>query len=305
MTIDKRNHPAPGLDSFSSFQIMGADVGYARRGIGEPVVLAHGALGDLRSLLPVAERLADNFEAITLSLPALSTSKRPDRPFGTGGQAEDLLDFIRLLGRGPVHLVAWSYSAHAALTLAVRHHECIRSLFLYEPGFSTFVEEERAIEAIESDMAIAFAGVAEAFAKGSNREAVRLAIDSAALESGYFNRQPASRRVVHLDNSGSLAALFEQQPPTPLTSSNLASIVCPVTVARGSHTRTCYRLVTDAASRAIGEGCHAIVDGAGHLLPEQDAERFALLVKEHLANLPKARRSLRANDIRGGKGRQE
>lgn len=300
MTIIQGDDPVRSLDGFSSFEIMGAEIRYACRGTGEPVLLAHGALGDLRSLLPVAERLADDFEAITLSLPALSASERPGRPFGTGGQAEDLLDFIRLLGRGPVHLVAWSYSAHAALALAVRHPEWIRSLLLYEPGFPTFVEEQATVEAIEDDMASAFAGAAEAFAKGLEREAVRVAIDAAAMESGYFDRQPESRRMVHLDNAGSLEALFEQQLPTPIRSSHLASIGCPATVAGGSQTRTCYRLVTDAASRAMGAGCHMIVDGAGHLLPEQDAGRFALLVREHLASLGKSRPPVAANDTPAG-----
>jgi pimeloyl-ACP methyl ester carboxylesterase len=270
-------------EAFPSHRIAGTALRYACRGRGEPVLLAHGTPGDLRTLLPAAERLADRFEAIVMSLPALGAAERPERPFGTDGQAEDLRDLAAALGRGPVHIAAWSYSAHAALTLAVRHPECVKSLFLFEPSFPTFIEDAATLEAIGADMAAAFEPVAEAFAQGRETEALRRAIDAAALEEGYFDRQPPALRAVHEANAFALRALFTQQPPTPLSAADLARIACPVTIARGGETRTCYRLVTDAAARLVPRARHAVVFGAGHLLPEQDPALFALLVGQHLA----------------------
>jgi len=264
-------------------RIGGVDLHYAACGEGEPVFLAHGALGDLRSLLPVAERLAGRCEAITMSLPALPAAERPARPFGTDGQAEDLLDLAWSLGRGPVHLVAWSFSAHAALALAVRHPEWVRSLFLFEPGFPTFIADAALRDTGRLDMLAAFDPVAQALAAGCAIAAARRAIDAAALEAGYFDRQPAARRAVHEANALSLRALFAQTEPTALTADDLARITCPTTIARGAQTRPCYRIVTDAAARLVPRARHAIVYGAGHLLPEQDPDLFASLVAQHLA----------------------
>lgn len=264
-----------------TFDIAGAAVPYIAEGSGEPVVLAHGAMGDLRSLLPVARLLADACAAVTLSLPALTAAERPLRPFGTDGQVADLLDFIARLGRGPVHLVAWSYAAHAALVIAARHPAMIKSLFVFEPGFPTYLDDGDVADAVVGDMMQAYEPVGAAFAAGDAVEAVRQAIDAAAMEPGYFDRQPQAYRTIHRDNAGSLPALFEQTPPTALTGAELAAIACPATIARGARTRLCYSLVTDAAARLVPGSDHIVVDGAGHLLPEQDPQRFAALVREH------------------------
>lgn len=255
---------------------------YWTSGRGEPVVLAHGAFGDLRSLMPVAGRLADEFEAFTMSLPALTAEQRPERPFGTDGQAADLVDLISYLERGPVHLAAWSYAAHPAMVIAARHPALVKSLFLFEPGFPTYIDDEAVAAAANEDMMRAYAPVAEAFAAGNLNEAVRHAIDAAAMEPGYFDRQPHAYRAIHLDNGGSLPALFGQTAPTALTAADLAAITCPATIARGANTRPCYSLVTDAAARLIPGAAHVIVADAGHLLPEQDPDQFAALVRAHL-----------------------
>lgn len=274
----------PDLAEFPSFRSAGCDIRYAVLGAGEPVLLAHGALGDLRSLLPVAASLADAFATVTMSLPAVPAAVRPLRPFGTDGQAADLLDLIAHLGRGPVHLAAWSYAAHAALVLAARHPGKVKSLFLFEPGFPTYIDDEFTAQAVIDDMMRAFAPVAEALAAGNVNKAVGHAIDAAAMEQGYFDRQPEACRLIHQANAASLQALFEQSQPTALTASELAAIACPTTIARGARTRACYSLVTDAAARLVPGARHVIVADAGHLLPEQEPQRFAAQVREHLGS---------------------
>lgn len=280
--------PWPDLAQAPSLPIAGADIAYLAQGQGDPVVLAHGALGDLRTLLPVAMTLADAYEAITLSLPALTAADRPDRPFGTDAQVDDFRDIIAHLARGPVHLVAWSYAAHAALALAARYPACVRSVFVFEPGFPTFIADEAIAATVIHDMMGAYEPVAEAFVAGALRDAVRHAIDAAAQEPGYFDRQAPAYRMIHEDNASTLAALFGQSPPTELTAADLGAITCPITIARGALTRPCYSLVTDAAAGLVPGAQHVIVADAGHLLPEQEPQRFAALVRAHLARAAKA-----------------
>lgn len=277
----------PDLGATTYFNIAGAELHYALRGEvrrGAPfVLLAHGAFGDLRSLLPVADRLEDACIPVTMSLPALAGDARPARPFGTGGQAEDLADLIAALGAAPAHIVAWSFAAHAALALACRRPELVASLFLFEPGFPTFVTDPATLAAIEEDTLAAFVPVAEAFADGDFDAALAHAIDAAAREAGYFGLQPEAYRIIHRDNAGTLPALFAQTEPVPLGPEDLAAITCPVTVARGERTRACYALVTDAAAALVPGARHEVVADAGHLLPEQDPARFAALVRAHLS----------------------
>ena len=91
---------------------------------------------------------------------------RPARPFGTAGQRDDVIDLVRQFGRGPVHLVAWSYLAHPAMAVAIERPDLARNLFLYEPGFPTFVGSVTARDAVLADTMAAFGPVAEAFAQG-------------------------------------------------------------------------------------------------------------------------------------------
>lgn len=263
-------------------RIAGADMACLRFGSGPAVLLAHGIPGDCRSLAPVAARLAERWEAITMSLPAPLAGERPLRPFGTDGMADDLADLAGALGLRAVHLVAWSYSAHAALALAVRRPDLIASLFLFEPGFATFVEDAVQQAAILADTRAAFAPVAAEIGKGNLPAALQASIDAAAGAPGHFSSQPTRIRTIHEDNARGLAALLDQTPPSTLTAAEIAAIACPITIARGAQTRACYRLVTDAAARLMPEARFVIAKWAGHLLPEQDPDRFASLVGDHL-----------------------
>jgi pimeloyl-ACP methyl ester carboxylesterase len=178
--------------------------------------------------------------------------------------------------------VAWSFSAHSALAVAIDRPDLICSLFLYEPSFPTFVEDEALREAVVADMGAAFAPVAEAFRGGDRAGAVRLAIDAAARQPGHCEAQPEAIRAIYRDTAQSLEAIFAQTPPIPLGPADLAQIRCTVTIARGAETRDCYAIVSDAAARLVPGAVHSVVPDAGHLLPEEDPARFASLVRAHL-----------------------
>lgn len=60
---------------------------------------------------------------------------QPDKYFCYSSEQhmEDLLEFIKTLGMGPVHLVGHSYGGYVAASLACANPEMIRSLTLVEP----------------------------------------------------------------------------------------------------------------------------------------------------------------------------
>ena len=253
-------------------------------GAGEPVLLTHGVPGDLDSLAPVADRLAATHHAITLSLRHSGPGPHGTRGFGSAEQRDDLVDLITEMALGPVHLVGWSFSAHAALALAVEHPELLRSVMVYEPGFPTFITDQPVLDAIYADMGAAFGPVFAAIEKGREDEALRLSIDAAAGEAGWFDRQPATVRAIHERNAAMLALLTSQSPTIPLSAADLASIACPLTIAWGAKSRPCYTLVAEAAVHCVPHVRAMAIEGAGHLLPEADPEQFASLVSAHLGS---------------------
>lgn len=264
-------------------EIAGAKLRTRQRGEGEPVLLTHGVPGDLETLAPVADRLSRRHRAITVSLRYADPGSHGERPFGTGSQRDDLRDLIPALNTGPVHLVAWSYSAHAALVVAAACPDLVLSLFVYEPGFPTFVTDKDEIGLVQEDMMRAFGPVFEAMSEDDRALALRLSIDAAAGTPGWFAAQPERVRQIHERTAHMLPLLLTQTPPIEIAASDLRAIRCPATVCWGRNTRACYRIVSEHASRAIPDARVSVIERAGHLFPESHPEAFAREIEAHLA----------------------
>ncbi|MEL6799220.1 MAG: alpha/beta hydrolase [Pseudomonadota bacterium] len=267
---------------YGSVPLAGAKLEYRSIGTGEPVLLLHGIPGDLETLAPAADELARGYRATTLSMRHCGPPPHGTRPFGTQQQYDDLFEFIQTRGGAPIHIVAWSYAAHAALALAARAPQVVRSLLVYEPGFPTFVNDTEVAAQIAMDTRTAFASVFEALAVGDAAEAVRRSIDAAAGSEGWYDRQPEKVRAVHRRCAHQLSLLATQTPPIALHATELQSIRLPVTVAYGSASRPCYTLTSAQAFHLIPDARLVVLDGATHLLPETEQICFADLLNTHL-----------------------
>src|SRR5215831_12658775 len=112
----------------------GVELHYVERGKGVPVLFIHGTLGDYSvwdgQLGPFAERYRVVAYSRRYNYP--NTNKlRPQHSAVV--EAEDLAAFIKKLDLGKVHVVGHSYGGYAALFLAARHPELVRTLTLAEP----------------------------------------------------------------------------------------------------------------------------------------------------------------------------
>jgi pimeloyl-ACP methyl ester carboxylesterase len=256
-------------------------------GDGPPLLLLHGALGDRRTLAPVAARLADRWRVIVPTQRYFGPQPRAagSKPFGTATQAEDAIGMLDALGLTQAHVAAWSFSAHSALAAALAAQGRLRSLFLYEPGLPTFVSDPAAQAELAADGARAFGPVADAARRNDWPEAARRLIDAAANQPGWFDAEPAEVRQIHLDNADTIGLLFTQTPPVPILADDLAKLELLTTVAWGSDTTPTYRIVSRAAAASIMDARAIEVPDAGHLLPEADPIRFAHLLAAHLNTL--------------------
>ena len=268
--------------TYSSIEIAGAELHVRRVGKGAPVLLTHGIPGDLETLAPVSDLISARYCATTVTLRHCGAGVAGDRPFGTSQQQQDLIDLVTALGREPVHLVAWSYSAHAALALAADQPELVASLMVFEPGFPTFVEDAEALDIVQRDTVSAFGPVFDALAAGRTDDALRRAIDAAAGEAGWFDRQPHRNREIHRRNAHVLPLLATQSAPLSITAQDLRTIRCPTTVSWGTETRSCYRVVAEQAAALIPSARSAVIPGVGHLLPESSPAHFADVLRTHL-----------------------
>lgn len=258
-------------------------VSYTQTGAGDTVVLVHGALADARMWQPHQAFLATKrwrTVAVTLRYhfdsedPRLSPHCAAPAPFGISTHAEDLATFIEGMERGPVHLVAWSYSAHAALYLACHRPQLLRSVFVYEPGFSTYVTDPEALAAFEADAARMYGPLGVAVHSGNLESAVELLMGASGQRPGYCRDQPAHRRQIQRDNAHTLPLLMTQAPPPAITAEQLRSVQVPVCVARGAQTRPVFRVVARAAAQSMPRAHHLIVEDAHHMWPDEQPAAF-------------------------------
>ena len=253
-----------------------ATLDFRSLGDGPPVVLVHGALADRRLWDTHLERIASaGFRAVAVTLPhhGPEATAHDARPFGLRTHTDALAGFINGLGLGPVHLVAWSYSAHAALTLAVEQPALLRSVWVYEPGMPTYLESEDQLQAFSVDVQALFAPVMAAVQAGDLDTALVSLIDGSAGCAGYFERQSAPVQQIERDNAHTLPLLLQQTPPPALTVEQLKAIRVPTCIAVGEATRPAYGVVSRAAQVALPENS-LTVRGAGHMWPVDAPQAF-------------------------------
>lgn len=104
-------------------------------GKGNPMVLVHANISDLRSWEPLEPLVAEHFRVINYS----RRFAHPNRPVEDGvddvlaAHVEDLVALIEALGLGKVHLVGNSSGAFVCLLAAQRRPDLVRTLTLEEP----------------------------------------------------------------------------------------------------------------------------------------------------------------------------
>jgi pimeloyl-ACP methyl ester carboxylesterase len=119
-----------------SVTVNGTELAYRERGTGDPVVLVHGGVGDLREWELQVPALVDHFRMISLSCRGAWPNRpvAPDARITLDTFVEDLEAFLVALDAGPVHLVGHSSpGGFGGLLVASRHPERLRSLVLIEP----------------------------------------------------------------------------------------------------------------------------------------------------------------------------
>ena len=111
----------PGFEAqselFTQVDINGTRLAYRDIGQGEPVVLSHETISDLRCWEPIENKFAERFRVITYS----------------EAQADELAALIEKLDIAPTHMVDNSAGAFLALLVARRRPELLKKMVLEEP----------------------------------------------------------------------------------------------------------------------------------------------------------------------------
>jgi pimeloyl-ACP methyl ester carboxylesterase len=120
---------------YRTVTVNGAELAYVERGSGDPIILVHGSISDLRIWEKQMVALSESHHAIAYSRryawPNAAIPDGVDDPMGP--HVDDLAELIRKLDSGPAHLVGNSRGGFICLLTALRYPELVRSIAVEEP----------------------------------------------------------------------------------------------------------------------------------------------------------------------------
>jgi pimeloyl-ACP methyl ester carboxylesterase len=240
---------------------------YAEAGRGEAVVCVHGGLGDLTYWDDQLPAFARRWRAVTYSRRYCwpNSNLQFDPAYSPLTDSHDLENLIAALDLGPVHVVAASVGGCAALFLAVRRPDLIRTLTLAEPPMLRWA---RATPEGEADWQAWIANVwqpaAAAFEAGEFPTAVAYFID-AFLGPGGFAQLPPKVQGRITRNARDLEAQVLSSDPFPeLPIEQVAQITVPVLLLSGGRSRRPHNIIDAMLADRLPRVERIIVPKASH-----------------------------------------
>lgn len=255
---------------------------------GSPLVFVHGGGKDhhywRRQLAPFAEQHQVVAYSRRYAAPNHNAPIVPD--YSATTDAEDLHELLRVLGLGPAHIVAASIGASAALFLAVRHPELVRSLVLAEPPLLGLAREEPGgVELLNAFLTGAFFPAGAAFRAGDDERGMAILMD-AFVAPGALDTFPPARRHRVMRGARDWAAQTMSDAPFPELSPQAArAIAAPVLLLSGERTLPIHAMVDAQLERLLPDVRRVIIPGASHDMWADEPERCRVEALAFLARV--------------------
>jgi pimeloyl-ACP methyl ester carboxylesterase len=263
----------------------GIEVHYIERGTGEPLILLHGGLYDLRSWEPQIAEFSKKYRVISYSrrysYPNNNSPTAKYRPALT--DAEDLRALIKKLGLKKVHLVGLSYGALTGLVFAVANPKMVASMALAEPPAHQLVRDLPGGEQMYQDFLNELGPMREAFRAGDDRRAI---VSFSRNMGRDFEKLSPAAATTMLHNAPALKAInLSSEPAFPkIKKKDLRKLAVSTLMIKGERADRLHATVADEIARLIPQARSVIVPNAGHATPRDNPAFFNAAVLEFLAS---------------------
>jgi pimeloyl-ACP methyl ester carboxylesterase len=176
----------------------------------------------------------------------------------------------------PLDLIGHSFGASVALRLAVAAPEAVRSLTLIEPVLFAAARGSAEGAQQEADHAHLSALVAE----GQMEAATRAFVQQWGTGQSWDSLDPRQRQgfIAQLPLVLAAAPANFDDSGQILRPGGLESLDAPVMIIRGDNSPAVMERLCDAIAARLPDVGHAVVPGAGHMLPMTHARQVADLI---------------------------
>lgn len=284
----------------SQIEINGTSLEYIEQGAGQSVVLVHPSLSDKRTWTGQLEAFGAKYRTVAYSRRYAPPNE--DIPDGVDDDmmvhVEDLVFLIKALDLAPAHLVGNSFGAYICLLLARDHPKLVQTLTICEPPLLPLLDLSNPpspsqmfgllVRAPRTFFAVAQIGIKSlqpainAFKKGNDEEGWQT-FAKGILGVQRFNSMPEERKQQARDNVKTLRAQLLGAGFPPFSEADAHSISVPTLLVNGENSLAFFDRVADRLQKCISIVEREQIQGASHLMYEDQPESFNRVVLDFLS----------------------
>jgi pimeloyl-ACP methyl ester carboxylesterase len=141
--------------------VNGLKLYYEIYGKGQPLILLHGGLGEIRMFDPILPSLAEKRQVLAVELQAHGHTADIDRPLSYEQMADDIAALIKHLKLGMADILGYSLGGGVALQTAIRHPELVQKLIVVSTVFKSdgwYPENRAGMRAMNAEIAKTWVG---------------------------------------------------------------------------------------------------------------------------------------------------
>jgi len=289
-------------EGFKYINVNGARLAYRESGRGDPVVLVHANISDIRSWNPLENLLAEDYRVIAYSRryawPNGGAEEIEDDPWDV--HVDDLAELILKLNLAPTHVVGNSTGAYLALLLSIRRPELLQAIILEEPPVATIFlpDTPPSIWQILSMLwnhpqaflpmmlfgATVIGPTIAAFKSGDNERALRT-FGEGVLGKSYFQRLSESRLEQMRANVLQHRAVLLGKGLPRLVESDVKLITTPTLLLTAVDTPAFQKAIDSRLAELISGAREELITNASHLIHEDNPAETAKAIKKFLVSI--------------------